>query len=218
MSLGMASVADLEKRLEELRRELVCIGEMRRGSLTKRYRQCGKPNCHCAQPGDPGHGPSFSLTRQVDGKTVTRIIPAGEAVERTQAQIAEYQRFRGLTRELIEVSERLCQARLKRGEEPVPKTAQKKLPKELPTGSRTRSRETDRRCGRRATGSGSPGDGSAPASAPVGSAEPWRLISMPTAPILTPGTAATVGLRLVMPAAGAVGLACKKRDKSLLAS
>ena len=157
MSLGMASVADLEKRLEELRRELVCIGEMRRGSLTKRYRQCGKPNCHCAQPGDPGHGPSFSLTRQVDGKTVTRIIPAGEAVERTQTQIAEYQRFRGLTRELIEVSERLCQARLKRGEEPVPKTAQKKLPKELPTGSRTRSRETDRRCGRRATGSGSPG-------------------------------------------------------------
>ncbi len=107
-----SEVAALEQRREELNRQLAQIGEMRPGSLVKRYRKCGKPNCRCARPGERGHGPSFSLTRQVEGKTVTRVIPAGAAVERTRAQIAEYRRFRRLVVELVEVSERLCQARL----------------------------------------------------------------------------------------------------------
>jgi hypothetical protein len=62
---------------------------MRPGSLVKRYRACGKPTCHCAQKGDRGHGPSWSLTRPVAGKTVTKVIPPN-AVEATQAQFAEY--------------------------------------------------------------------------------------------------------------------------------
>ena len=51
------------------------------------------------------------LTWAVEGKTRTRIIPA-EAVEETQAQIAEYRRARTLTRELFEVSTQMCDAHL----------------------------------------------------------------------------------------------------------
>ena len=91
-----SQVDDLEKRRQELSRELASIGEMRPGSLVECYRKCGKSNCHCAQPGAMGHGPSFSLTRQVGGKPVTRIIPRGPAVGRTRAQIAECKRFREL--------------------------------------------------------------------------------------------------------------------------
>ena len=76
--------------------------------MVARYRKCGKPYCHCAKEGSRGHGPSWSLTRQVAGKTVTRIIPPA-AVAQTQAQIAECQRLRRLTGELIEVSDALCQ-------------------------------------------------------------------------------------------------------------
>ena len=46
-----------------------------------------------------------------DARTRTKIIPA-EAVETTRAQITEFRRFRRLSRELIELSERLCDARL----------------------------------------------------------------------------------------------------------
>lgn len=101
----------LEKRRAELLAELASVGDFRPGSLVGRYRRCGKPTCHCATDTAGGHGPSWSLTRQVAGKTVTRIIPAG-AVEQTQQQLDEYRRFRHLTRELVEVSERLCEARL----------------------------------------------------------------------------------------------------------
>lgn len=109
-------IAELEARRQKLRQQLADIGDLRPGSLVGRYRKCGKPGCHCAWPGDKGHGPSWSLTRRVGGKTLTRVIPAGPAVERTREQIAECRRLRRLTQEMIEVSEKLCDAAL-RGEE-----------------------------------------------------------------------------------------------------
>src|ERR1700686_3632186 len=101
----------LEKR-EQLKAGLTQISDLRRGSLTARFRKCGKPNCHCAQKDSPGHGPSYSLTHASAGKTITQVIPQGPAVDRTRAQIAEYRRFRKLVQELIAVSEQLCNAQL----------------------------------------------------------------------------------------------------------
>jgi len=101
----------LRQRRDEIRDELAHVGDLRPGSLVGRYRKCGKHNCHCAREGDGGHGPSWSLTRAVGGRTVTRIIPA-DAVDRTREQIAEHRRLRRLTGELIEVSEGLCEALL----------------------------------------------------------------------------------------------------------
>ena len=69
-------IAALERQHAHLRSEFASLGEMRSGSLTERFRPCGKAGCHCAKPGDRGHGPVLSLTRKRAGKTVTRIIPA----------------------------------------------------------------------------------------------------------------------------------------------
>ena len=44
--------------------------------------------------------------------SLTKIIPLGPAVERTRAQIAEYRRLRSLVKELVEVSEQICQAQM----------------------------------------------------------------------------------------------------------
>lgn len=101
----------LIERRDEIRDELARVGDLRPGSLVGRYRKCGKPTCHCARVGDEGHGPSWSLTRRVEGRTVTRIIPPA-AVPRTREQIAEYRRLRRLTSELVEISEGLCEALL----------------------------------------------------------------------------------------------------------
>ena len=108
---NMQDVKSLEARRDALRREIAAIGDLRPGSLVARYRKCGKANCHCAEQGDPGHGPSWSLTHKVRGKTVTKIIPE-HAVPKTQAQIAEYRRLRRLVAEFIEISERLCDAQV----------------------------------------------------------------------------------------------------------
>jgi len=109
--MAAPSVEELSKRREEIRGRLASVGDLRPGSLVGRYRRCGKPGCHCAKEGDQGHGPSWSLTHAVKGKTVTRIIPA-ESVEQTKAQLAEFDRFRSLTKEFVDTSEALCHARL----------------------------------------------------------------------------------------------------------
>ncbi len=33
------------------------LGDVRPGSLTSTLGRCGKPDCQCHQPGQPGHGP-----------------------------------------------------------------------------------------------------------------------------------------------------------------
>lgn len=101
----------LRRRCDELKLELARVGDFRPGSLVERYRRCGKSKCHCAGKEAAGHGPSWSLTREVGGKTVTRVIPPS-AVEQTSRQLAEHKRFRGLTRDLVETSEQLCNALL----------------------------------------------------------------------------------------------------------
>jgi len=107
----LETVQKLEQRRVELKVKLGEAGDLRPGSLVERYRRCGKAGCHCAGEGAEGHGPSWSLTREVGGKTITRVIPP-DAVARTRAQIDEYRRFRGIVRELVETSEQLCDAKL----------------------------------------------------------------------------------------------------------
>lgn len=112
MKRSTGDTKQLLQQRSQLQQAIADLGDFRPGQLIGRFRRCGKPNCHCANPDDPGHGPSWSLTRVVAGKTVTRIISAGPAVAATQAQLEEYRRFRALTHELVEVSTALCDARL----------------------------------------------------------------------------------------------------------
>ncbi len=132
------SLQALRDRRDQLTASLAHVEDLRPGFLTARFRRCGKPNCHCAHKDSPGHGPSYSLTHRVAGKTVTQVIPQGPAVERAKIQIAEYHRFRKLVRELILVSEQICSAQV-RDSEVLPASEAKKKPLRRSTGQRRRS-------------------------------------------------------------------------------
>ncbi len=108
---SMSTIEQLESQRDQILRQLAAIGDFRPGNLTRQRRKCGSPRCHCAQPDSPGH-PGWRLTRKVRGGTVTRGIPKA-ALQETRDQIDEYQRFQSLARELTEVSEALCDARVK---------------------------------------------------------------------------------------------------------
>jgi hypothetical protein len=108
-----AEVTSLRLKRDQLTAAIAQIHDMRPGSLVARFRKCGKPSCHCAKKGAKGHGPSYSLTHPVAGKTVTHIIPAGPAVAVTRRQVEEYHRFRELVQQLIVVSEQICDLELR---------------------------------------------------------------------------------------------------------
>ena len=78
------SLSDLEQRREFLAQRIAELGDLRPGSITGTSGRCGKPECHCHQPGQPGHGPNFRLTYKVDGKTIV-VSVGGKAREQTRA-------------------------------------------------------------------------------------------------------------------------------------
>ncbi len=105
------SLHELQRRRNGLLGQLAAIGDFRPGNLYELNRRCGRSYCHCAEPQSPGH-PVWQLSRKHRGRSVSHHIPAA-AVEQTQAQLEEYQRFRELTDELVEVSDRICQLKAK---------------------------------------------------------------------------------------------------------
>jgi hypothetical protein len=127
------SLLQLEAQKGELLRQLSAVGDLRRGSITATSGKCGKPNCHCAKPDDPGHGPNLRLTRRVAGKTTTETFGSPAALRKAQQEVAEFHRFQRLSGEVVEVSEKICALR------PVENTLTPQE-KKLPRRSRTRSR------------------------------------------------------------------------------
>jgi hypothetical protein len=101
----------MEAERERLYAQLSTVGDFRRGSVTENYRKCGKPNCACAQPGHPGHGPRFLWTRPIRGrKTRGRQLAAGE-VAKVRRELERYAEFAAISEQIVEVSERICEAR-----------------------------------------------------------------------------------------------------------
>jgi hypothetical protein len=103
---------DLEDKRAKVQERLVGVGDMRQGTLTERFRKCGKGSCKCALDKSYSHGPSFSLTKSVKSKTVTRIIPK-DAVASTKEQISRFQEYRRLSHEFLAVNEEICEAKLR---------------------------------------------------------------------------------------------------------
>ncbi|HEX5347414.1 MAG TPA: DUF6788 family protein [Pseudonocardiaceae bacterium] len=83
--------------------QLAAIGFVLPGTVLHRHARCGKPHCRCHAEPPALHGPFWSWTRKVTGKTVTRRL--------TDAQLRDYQpwfdnsrRLRALVTELEGVS------------------------------------------------------------------------------------------------------------------
>ena len=105
------ALSALETQRATIQRQISQLGDMRAGSITTTGGRCGNPRCHCHQKDDPGHGPFYRLTRKVAGKTVTEAFSTPAALRKTQNEVAEYHRFRELSRDLLEVNEKICRAR-----------------------------------------------------------------------------------------------------------
>jgi hypothetical protein len=128
------SLAELEAERDRLYARLSRVGDFRRGSVSENWRKCGKPGCACARPGNRGHGPRMLWTRSGDrGKTVGRQLAAAE-VEKVRAEIARHAEFTEISRQIVEVNERICEA------SPIGGTGSPSVPEGEKGGSSLRSR------------------------------------------------------------------------------
>lgn len=66
-------------RYDKLKRTILLLGFIRRGSLVRRFMPCGKQGCQCQARLPKLHGPYYQWTRKVRGKTVTVRLTQNQA-------------------------------------------------------------------------------------------------------------------------------------------
>jgi hypothetical protein len=104
-------LAALEHQRSTILMQILELGDFRSGSITAINGRCGKPNCHCHQPNQLGHGPNFRLTRKINGKTISESFSSAVELRKAQREVEAFHRFRQLSQELLEVNEKICRAR-----------------------------------------------------------------------------------------------------------
>ncbi|HEX4593300.1 MAG TPA: DUF6788 family protein [Bryobacteraceae bacterium] len=105
------SIADLELDRSRLITEMAGLQDLRPGSVTGIVRRCGKPTCHCARPGAPGHGPTLRLTYKAEGKTISESLPTPAAIRKAEREIGEFRRYQQISRDFVAVNEKICRLR-----------------------------------------------------------------------------------------------------------
>lgn len=73
-----ARIASLKARIEEI--DLVCSGTLRR-----RTKVCGKPNCSCATDDNARHGPYWEWSRRERGKLIQSSVSPQRAARMMRA-------------------------------------------------------------------------------------------------------------------------------------
>jgi hypothetical protein len=105
------------KRFEELKRQIVDLPPIRRGSVVRRFMPCGKPGCRCQDRPPQLHGPYYQWTRKVDGKTVTTRVDKEQA-RLLSEWIENGRRLDGLVAQMENVCLRLTERLLRRARGP----------------------------------------------------------------------------------------------------
>ncbi len=120
----------------EVREMLTRLAEpvpMRRGSLSERFVKCSRTGCPCSDNAEARHGPYFSLSRVVKGKTRSRWLKAEQA-KLVRAQVEAGQQFRRQIEAYWEVCERWADSQLKVSDTTSSTEAAKKRASKRPSG------------------------------------------------------------------------------------
>ena len=101
----------LGKRIEAIKNKLAALGDMRPGSLSKQYNVCGNPACRCKDPDNPKkHGPYHQLSYTHKGRSKSEFVKKEDLAE-VKNQVKNYQQFKKLTGEWIDLSVELAKLR-----------------------------------------------------------------------------------------------------------
>jgi len=90
------TVQDIDGKILQLKNQLMTLGPLHPGSLSRQYQVCGRPGCKCVDPHQPRpHGPYTKLTYVYHGKFTCRFVRAGTLKEVT-ALLGTFKTFRKL--------------------------------------------------------------------------------------------------------------------------
>jgi Family of unknown function (DUF6788) len=102
----------LEAQIEKVKAQLVKIGPMRPGSLSRQYSACQKKGCKCVDPVHPQkHGPFYQISYRHRGKSTTQFVRP-QFVPEVRKQLAAYKKFKALTEKWIALALELSKLKM----------------------------------------------------------------------------------------------------------
>ena len=91
------------RRAQALLTQISELGFCLPGTLTERRTRCSSPGCRCKTNPPALHGPYYSWTRKINGKTVTRTLTLEQA-RRYEPWFDDARKLRALATELEALS------------------------------------------------------------------------------------------------------------------
>lgn len=101
------SIKKLAAEVDRIKAELMKLGDLQPGGMTRQYKTCGNPNCCCHADPPKKHGPYYQLSFTRNGKGGTRFVKAVN-VRMVKDQIKNFERLRELVDRWIDLSTRVC--------------------------------------------------------------------------------------------------------------
>jgi hypothetical protein len=107
------SIDRWQKQIGRIKQELLELGEMRPGALSKQFNVCGKKGCRCKDQQNPKkHGPYYQVSYTHLGKSSTEFVRK-EVLQEVRMQLANYAKFKRLTQDWVKLSLQIAAARRK---------------------------------------------------------------------------------------------------------
>lgn len=104
------------------KKQVLKIGFIAEGSLSKNYVTCGKPTCRCRNDATHRHGPYFQLTWKRNAKTVSQAIPESLVLQ-YQEWIGNRQALATIMRQMYVISQKAIDKQLALKKDLAEKTA-----------------------------------------------------------------------------------------------
>ena len=94
---GRSARQRAESQLSAIRTQVAALDYVCSGTLLKRTKVCGKPQCACASKPEARHGPYYEWSRREKGRLAHTVLPL-EAVSILRRAIENNRRLRKLLR------------------------------------------------------------------------------------------------------------------------
>ena len=104
--------AQIQQQIEKLKRDLVALGQLRPGSLSKQYTVCGHPGCRCKATPPKKHGPYYQLSFTRKGRSSSKFV-RNEDLPAIRKQLKNYERMKLLVDQWIDLATELSNLQIK---------------------------------------------------------------------------------------------------------
>ena len=99
------STAKAKARIQAIREQIAAVELVAQGTLSKRTKVCGRPNCRCASDPAARHGPYYEWTRSENGRYTHSVVSVQQAKQLRRA-ISNMRKLRALLKRWCNESKR----------------------------------------------------------------------------------------------------------------